>query len=662
MSIVSQTDFEDTPEGWHDFWLAELDTAKENAEDRLKRGGKALECYLDKRRESEGTRLNLFHSNVNNMRSFLFGNAPKSQVMRRNADANDDVARVASEMLSRMINNDIEESGNDFTSVLQCALDDRLIPGLGVARVRYVLDTGTREIDPYENDEGEQVTTEEYMKSEEASVDYVHWRDLLWGYTRTWKDLPWMAFRSYLTKDQATKRFGKEVAEALEYKEIGPNSEKEEPDDEQKDSWQRAEIWEICSKNHQKYFWFSYGYDKILDTKGDFLKFKGFWPTPQWMIANATTTNLDPVPDYYFAQDLYNEIDDLQERICILTDAVKVVGAYDQTFKTLARILSDGVDNELFPVENWARFAEKGGFEGVMAFVPIEDTVNAITQLRELLSDRINLLYQVTGMSDIMQGQSSQKGRVSAAEQKIKAKFGSIRIQALQDQFARFASDLAAMKAEVICKHFSPQTIIEQSGIMHTMDAQYADAAVQFLKSPWEKSAWRIEIKPETVAMTDYQQLQQERVEYLNGLATFMQSSVPLVQLHPQTGPVLLELLKWGLAGFKGSNQIEGVLDRAIQVLTSQPPPQKPDPDKAKIEQEKIKGANEEKRNAQEHQQAMMQGAQKHSMEMKELAMKAKTTEVQEAEKRKSSAVTGLIKMATLEKQSEVDSKKKPTV
>ena len=56
-----------------------------------------------------------------------------------------------------------------------------------------------------------------------------------------------------------------------------------------------------------------------------------------------------------------------------------------------------------------------------------------------------------------------------------------------------------------------------------------------------------------------------ERTEFLNALAVFLQSSAPIMQLEPSATPILLELLKWGLAGFKGGQEIESVIDAAIQ-------------------------------------------------------------------------------------------------
>src|SRR6188768_2923951 len=124
-------------------WEREFAAAKKGITKWHKEGEKTVSRYLDDRRGdnndfSENTsRLNLFHANITTLMSMLYGRVPKVEVDRRFADADDDKARVAGLILSRMLNTDIEEAGEDIASVFRNCLQDRLIPGLGTARVKY---------------------------------------------------------------------------------------------------------------------------------------------------------------------------------------------------------------------------------------------------------------------------------------------------------------------------------------------------------------------------------------------------------------------------------------------------------------------------------------------------------------------------------------------
>jgi hypothetical protein len=162
----------------------------------------------------------------------------------------------------------------------------------------------------------------------------------------------------------------------------------------------------------------------------------------------------------------------------------------------------------------------------------------------------------------------------------MKAKFGSIRIQALQDEFAQFASDLMSLKAEVIAKHFDPLSIARYSNMQNSIDKELLPQAIDLIKQ-FDDARLRIEIRPESVAMVDYAQIKAERTDYINALSMFMQSSAPLMDADPAAKPFLLKMLQWGLAGFKGSQEIEGILDKAIEAAEKPPAEAENQPDPA---------------------------------------------------------------------------------
>jgi hypothetical protein len=234
------------------------------------------------------------------------------------------------------------------------------------------------------------------------------------------------------------------------------------------------------------------------------------------------------------------------------------------------------------------------------------------------------------GLSDIMRGQSTQGA--TATEQALKAKFASTRVQEFQNEFARFASDTQSLKAEIISKHFAPETILKTSNVQYLTgnDPQIAMKAVELLKS--DIYQYRIEVKPESVAMADMAAVKQERSEFLMAMSQFLQSSVPMSQAAPWATPFLLQMLQWAIAGFRGGATIEGVLDQMVLAAQQfekqkamQPPP--PDPQmmiaqvKAQAEQGKaqadIMGKTIEIKGKMAQTQADLQaGAMKNRMEL----------------------------------------------
>jgi hypothetical protein len=472
------------------------------------------------------------------------------------------------------------------------------------------------------------MTGEERVSFEDAPIDYYHWRDVAWGWGRTFADLPWIGFRTWMKKDDVAARFGDEVAELVELKnESVVTNKQEEPSGADEDSaWRKAEIWEIWDKTTRRIVWYSPGYDKVLDSRPDTLHLSGFYPCPPFLVANQTTSLYVPTADYYLAQDLYNEVDTLQTRISIITEAVKVVGLYNRESGDISRMFKEGTDNDLIPVDNWALFAEKGGIAGQIDWVPLDAITEALLRLRELRDEAIGLLQQVTGMSDIMRGELGGQYE-GVGQSQLKAKFGSVRVQALQDDLAKFASDLLQIKAEVISRHFDPETIAQRANVDHTFDVELVPQAIGLIKQP-EQARLRVRVKPESVGMADYSQLKQERTEYLGAMSSFLQGIGPILEVEPGSKPFFLEMLKWSLAGFKGSETIESVFDKMIEMsnqaaIADAQNPDKDMDDKAKADKAKSEGQMQLELMKHQNTMAQIQAKVQADVQLREADLRA---------------------------------------
>lgn len=599
------TDYTDDPRGWAQRWRVELDAAKKATDTFHTEGKETVARFRDQREhannETPERRWNLFYSGVSTVQAMLFGQVPKVTVTRRYDDAADDVARVSSIMLERLLNADLD-ADDPFVLALRDALQDRLLPGLGVCRVRYEV-----EMEPVEEAEAAQAgamdeETRETLAPEEqqprerkrpgterAEVEYVHWEDMRWSAgARVWHEVEWVAFKRLMSRRQLVKRFG-DVGKAVPL-----NARKKERAESEKEAttpWDRAEVWEIWDKGTRCVYWLAEGYPEALGKQKDPLLLEGFFPIPRPMAANLTTEAYLPRADFMLARDLYRQIDDLQTRVGLLTDALRVAGVYDSGSPGLKQLLSSAAQNELYPVDSWAMFAEKGGLKGVVDWLPLEQIVSAMTALVGEQDRLKGQLYEVTGMSDILRGQGQGPG-VTYGEQALKARFASARLQALQEDFARFASDVADLRAQVICNFFEPESIIAESNMQAHPDAAALQAAVQLLKSPGR--VFRVEVRPEALALADFAQLREERMELLTAVSTFMTSAMPLAQSMPGSTPFLLRLLQWFLSGVRGARDVEGILDAAIvqaQQTAAQPPQQQaPDP---KLLAQQLKGQQE---------------------------------------------------------------------
>ena len=594
-SINSESDFANTPNGLAQKWQTEIQASQQELLKFHQDANRITQRYLDKRDAyaKDESKVNLFWSTMQVLLSMLYARPPKADVARSFQDYDDDVARVSGTILQRLLNRAFDDNVSAWDSAVRQGIEDWLVVGCGQIWLRYEVTTEPYEVPAVFDEYGQELSPAqeaERIVNEDAPCDYIYWEDFFYSPARTWHEVRWVARRVFMTKDQLVARFGEVIAAQVP---LGNYSKKDQVNDQspKHDPWSKAEVFEIWCKEKRKVYWYAKSCDTILDVKDDPLGLDGFFPCPKPLVANVTSSNFMPRADYIFAQDQFNELDEINTRITWLTRAAKVVGVYDKSAEGIQRVFNQGSENQLIPVDNWAMFAEKGGIKGQVDWIPIDQVVNAIDHLRQYRQDKVQQIYEVLGISDIMRG--SSKASETAAAQQIKAQFGSTRIQLKQFYIADWITQALRIKAEIICKHFQPETIIKRSNIERTPDAALAMQAVQLLKDE-EMNEYRINIEADSMAALDWAAERDAAVQFMQGLGAFISQVAPMAQSVPQAAPVLMSLLQWSVSKFRVSTQIESVLDQAISALKQQGMPQpKPDPMQDAEVAEKQAGAAE---------------------------------------------------------------------
>jgi hypothetical protein len=634
-TITSVVEATSTESGEYRRWMDEIAKACEETKTWHHRGSKILKAFVDDRSgaiDSQDKKFNLFTTNVGILQAALYSNIPKVRVERKFQDMDDNIARVAANIMQRAITQDLDETDCDFSQVMEDAIEDRLVPGAGFAWLR--LEVETEEIPapvPTTPDPNVDMGTPEPAETADAPemmeqitnqaiiVEHVHWEDFLWSPCRTWAERRWVGRRVYMDRDSLVKRFGEEKGKAIPLNYTPNSSDKVEKNTPTNDLIKKAIVFEIWDRTKREVIWVSAGYDGLLDKVDDPLELEGFEPCPRPLFALTTTSNCKPVPDYYLLQDQYKELNDINDRIASLHRAVKVIGVYDKGADGVQRMLSEGSDNQLIPVDNWAMFSEKGGIKGTVDWLPLDVVVQALAQLRQAREDIKGQIYELNGISDVVRGASKASETLGA--QQIKAQYASIRIQRLQGSVAKFAGEIFRIKAEIIAKHFTPEVIIKMSGIEHTPDfedKQVLEQAMALIKNE-ESFEWRVSVDSSSMKMADYAQEKKERTEYVTAVSTYLQSSATILQATPEATPLVLGLLKYATAASEANKDIEALIDKTVadyekKAANPEPPPPDPEMEKMKMEQQM----------AQETHQADMQ-AKQADMQMKQVDISLKT-------------------------------------
>ncbi len=557
----SPRQYEQDPTGWARRWNTEFEAAEKFLGPWHKDADAALAAYEDDRTDhEEESRVNMFWANVTTQSALMYSRVPQVVVDREFADPKDDAARVAGPViLSRLLNGDIRRPNDGYCRTLKNSLRDFRIVGYGFARVRYEAQFDTVTLQGVEAKQ---------KKSENVFTDYIYWKDQLFSPCRTFDGLRWWAFRTAMTKEEVTNRWGPEVAAAIPYDAtVSDTSAKADEDPGGNSPWKRAWVWEIWDKTERAVYWYVKGYDKVLERKDDPYKLEGFFPFPEPMMANLTTSKFRPRADYTMAQDLYREINRLQTRIALLEKALKVAGIYDQEAGQLETLLDPAAENKLIPVTGWGKLTAAGGVDQLIQFFPLREIADTLINLRGQQRETQQLLYEITGQSDLQRGQV-MKGGATATESAAKVRYGSVRIQDTQDEFARFATGLQQLRAELITKLFDTKTILRRANMQYVNeDPAVIMEAVKLLREDFP--SYRILIRSETMAAQDFAALKQDRTELLAAASGVMAATAPLVTAAgPLAAVVGLNLLKWTIAGMRGTSEIEGVFDKMIDQAT----------------------------------------------------------------------------------------------
>lgn len=638
----------DTPQAFAAKWIAALEQAeKDKSRQRwLKRARAINKLYAkDEDESAERRKFSLFWSNINTLAPAVYARTPTAVVSRRFKDE-DPVGRMASEVLERALNFSVE--AYDFAAIMQGARDAYLLIASGQAWVRYVphMKTVTAPAAPVDPDG--QITSQgedyEVVDWEESRADLLNFEDFGHNVARHWSEVTFVWRRSFQSRAELVARFGQEIGSKVPL-DWSAKSANDEPRGEDGEKAAIYEIWDITSKQA---IWISRGYpDGPLDKRDDPLGLTEFFPCPRPLLGTTGLSSIVPTPDFTYYQAQLKEVDKLTQRIDKLLDALKVRGFYAADNKSNLDTLLSSETGTMIPVDSWAALQDKGGIKGLVEWFPVDMVVAVLKGCFDARKQIIDDVYQVTGISDILRGDTDPNE--TAAAQKIKSNWGASRVRDRQKELARFARDLFRIKGEVIASKFGQPTLAAMTGVKMLTAAEKAQAmqamqawqqlaqqaqqpplpgappppppppcpvppqVQQMLQSPtWDDvlgllqdkalRSFRIDIETDSTIEPNDQEEKQRRVEFVTGVGKFLAESLPVVQAAPQMLPVITEGLKFLVRGFRVGREMEETIDRCLdqlqQAAANAPPggaQQKPGPDR----QAEVAKANAAQMNAQ---------------------------------------------------------------
>jgi len=467
---------------------------------------------------------NIVHSNVETIVPAIYNSTPVPDIRPRHANKQDEPARLAAQVLERAISTQIDDNALD--KEIEAVAQDAFLAGRGVIRLRF---------DSDEDEAGNPI-------GERVIYENVSWRDYREGPAIRWADVPWVAFRHHLSPAEKKRIMSEELAEAYG---------SENPEDEEK----TCAAWEVWCKETKTVYFVTDDDSRLLSRVPDPLGLKRFFPMPEPVQPIKGTGRRKPVCPYAVYKTQARELDRITKRIDAIVKGMKLRGIVIGDADFAAQV-ADLEDWQLATIGNPENLAAAGGLEKAIAWWPVDMAIQVLQQLFVQREQVKAVIYEITGISDIIRGQSDSSETLGAQE--IKTQWGSLRIKKMQRLIERQVRDAFNITAEIIGRLFQPQSIMQSAGM------EVAPEVLQLVRDA--ASHYRIDVESDSTVRADLTHNRREMAEFVAGSAQYFQAVAPVAMQIPQASGPIVEIYTAFARTFSLGKQAEDALEQFGQL------------------------------------------------------------------------------------------------
>jgi hypothetical protein len=292
-------------------WLEEV-CAAEKREHKWRQAGRNV-INLYEADHKTAYQFNILYSNTETLAPALYSTTPTPIVQRRFKD-DDPVGLEASKVTQRTLAYSMDDGQAiyaNFDTLMSTSVLSALVPGRGQVRFKYdhelvftqpVVTDDPEDIDsrPEKSLPGTAEAEAEAgaeVKWEAVCGEPIQWDRFCHGYGQTWQDVPWVAYKWPMTREELVKNFGHEVGSRVTIATVSDaevDNEKDHSMDMMK-GMKIAWVYEIWSKATKEVIFVCEGYKEgPLKTVPDPLGLSGFFNCPQPLTFFTRVSSLLP--------------------------------------------------------------------------------------------------------------------------------------------------------------------------------------------------------------------------------------------------------------------------------------------------------------------------------------------------------------------------------
>ena len=631
---------EDNKSKLHKFWAGQINSAKKREDKWRRESDKIVKRYRDGGPRNGKGEFNILWANTEILKAAVLSSVSPPHVTRRYRDE-DLVGKEVSEILERGL--EFQRDEETFVRNLRKCRDDMLLVGRGVIWFEYDADYEMQDMDrlempPQVNEAGELIESEavflingmpsepdsinpdgigqmEFQTAQRVSSKYIYWKDYLQSDSRSEEDVWWKARRHGLSKDEIESQLGSEAVQKIEL-----------PQETNDEGTEIFEVWELWNKTKKQRVWFTDNATDVLEVEDVPIKLTTFFPCPKPIFPFETNSTMVPVPEYMIYQEQAVELNRIVRRLTTLTEQLKVAGVYNGADKDALVDLSSLQDGQYKAIKNAAAFGEKGGFAGSLFSMPIGEVAGVIAQLEARKSIIKGEIYEITGISDLVRGDT--QANETATAQRLKGSYGSLRLRPRREPMEEFIRESYRIMAEIMADEFSPESFARMTGIEPTPE-------VMELMRNDKMRDFRVDVETDSTVQPNEMIDQSKAVEYSQVISNMLGQGIPAIQAFPQIAPFLAESLKFIARQFKTGRGLEIELSKLTDAVEQSPQQQ---------------AQQQQAQNVDPEAQAKQMEAQIKQAEMQikaqDMATKAQTAQMNNQTKLQVAQINAQVKMA----------------
>ena len=673
MAKKREEDFSKEPASEVTHWLTEIGAAKKREKNYRKDGQDVIDIYSGKK--SDEIPFNILFSNVETLLPALFSQTPRPVVKRR-FDDKDPIGLAASKAGERMLKYLLDtnvEGYETFDESISNATLDALLPGRGITSIKY-------DADVIEAGDEEGIPT---IKWEQVCTDSRGWNKVIFGYAKKWSKVPWIAYEDYLDEDECKDLFNENVVSKIIFTEgEDEDDEEKQKSDDEKGSRKTALIYQIWDKSGgKKIRYISPAYnDGYLKVQDDELGITGFFNCPRPIQFIKKSNDLMPVAMYALYENQAKELNTITLRMNSVVKAIKARGLYDGALGDDIGRLLDSAENVLTPTDKGSSLLD-GGLSKAIWFMPIEQLIVVLQQLIIAREACKRTIYEITGISDILRGQSMASETLGA--QKIKESWGTLRLKRLQMEVQRYARDVLRIMLEVAASKMNEESWAQATGLPFPTAMQKAQAQqilqvmqsqiplpgqppqqpdpqiIQAAQSPsWEEiltvlkddmlRSYKIDIETNSTIDVEATEDQKNVADFMNAMGQLMAGLTPMVEAQAMPFEAAQAIMLAVVRKYRFGVEVE-------EQFQNMKAPQRANPEADKAKADMAQAQQDGQIEMQKMQQEAQQAQQQLQADMQAQMMQLKADQQIEIAKLQAKKESD---MATLQAKAEADAQK----